>query len=204
MDAVTVLPLVATAFALPQLAPQLVRLHRTGDVAGVSLSWAGLTAASNLGWIAYFVTTGLWSATFPSSVSTVIALLICLRLVRLGVPARSGLPVAAGWLGLLASALLVGGPLVLGSLLTVAFLLQVSPSLRSAWASPDPSGVSRTTWLLIGAEVVCWGTVGMLEARLPLIALGVSGVAASGLMLWLSRPGRPTAGRPVPTSPAPA
>jgi hypothetical protein len=37
---IALLPLLAAIFAVPQFLPQLARLRRTGDTAGVSWTWA--------------------------------------------------------------------------------------------------------------------------------------------------------------------
>ena len=36
MDAITVLPVLAAGFAIPQFVPQILKLHRTDDPAGLS------------------------------------------------------------------------------------------------------------------------------------------------------------------------
>ena len=197
MNAIDVLPLVATAAAVPQLLPQLRRLVRSRRPDGVSPAWASLTAVSNVGWFAYFTSTGLWTAMVPSASCSLIAAAIVIALAGAGVDVRSSLAVGAGWLGVLAGAFLLAGPSGLGAVLTVAFLLQVTPSLRSAWRTDRPVGVSRVTWGLIGIEVLCWGTVGVLDARPPLIVLGATGIIAVAAMLWLARPSRGTSAKPV-------
>src|SRR5215470_8685851 len=46
----SLLPLVAAVLAVPQFLPQLARLARTGETAGVSWSWAALTSINNAAW----------------------------------------------------------------------------------------------------------------------------------------------------------
>jgi uncharacterized protein with PQ loop repeat len=197
MSALEILPLFATVAAVPQLLPQLIRLIRSRRPDGVSPAWANLTAASNVGWFAYFTSTELWTAMVPSATCSLLAAAIVVALAGAGVRVRSGVAIGAGWLAVLAGAFLLGGPSGLGAVLTVAFLLQVTPSLRAAWRTARPVGVSRVTWGLIGVEVLCWGTVGVLDARLPLIILGATGSAAAAAMLWLTRPGRGRTARPI-------
>jgi hypothetical protein len=48
------LPFLSAAFAIPQFLPQIARLRRTGDAAGVSWPWAALTAVNNTAWLTYF------------------------------------------------------------------------------------------------------------------------------------------------------
>ncbi len=197
MDIHQIVPLLATGFAVPQLLPQLFRSARSADPSGVSATWAALTAVSNVAWLTYFVSTGLVSAAVPTSISAVLAACIVVVLARLGVSVRWAATMALGWGALLALAHLAGGPLALGSVLGVAFVLQVVPSVRQAWTSPRATGVSRPTWMLIAAEVTCWGTIGLVDGRPPLIFLFTTGVTASMVMLWLTRPSGPRAGNGI-------
>ena len=55
MSAITaVLPVLAAGFAIPQFIPQLVKLARTGDTAGLSPLWSALTSVNNAAWFVYF------------------------------------------------------------------------------------------------------------------------------------------------------
>jgi hypothetical protein len=96
---------------------------------------------------------------------------------------------------MLITACAVTGRAGLGSLLTAAFLVQVTPSIWSAYRTARPSGVSPGTWLLILGELSCWMTFGWPASDPRLITLGVSGVAASALTLariyWTRRTGGP-------------
>jgi uncharacterized protein with PQ loop repeat len=176
------LPVAAAAFAVPQFLPQLARVWRSGDAAGVSWSWAALTSASNAGWIAYFALSGFWSALVPAISATVLAGVLAVLLGRGGVPRRSA-AVVAGWTALLAVAWAGGGRVGLGTALTVSFVLQVAPSVWTAYRTARPTGISRGTWLLILAELLCWGIYGVHQSDPRLAVLGWTGVAASLLML---------------------
>ena len=87
------------------------------------------------------------------------------------------------WAGVLLTAGAAFGRTGLGLALTVAFLLQVTPSVRTVYRSRDTTGVSRGTWLLIFGELLCWGVFGVDEADPRLIVLGATGVLASLLVL---------------------
>lgn len=203
MDIHQFVPLLATGLAVPQLMPQLRRSVRSGDPSGVSTTWAALTAVSNVGWLTYFVSTGLVSAALPTAVSAVMAAGIVVALARMGLSVRRATILALGWGGVLALGHVAGGPLALGGVLTIAFLLQVVPSVHHTWTSPRATGVSRSTWLLIAAEVSCWGTIGIVDGRAPLLFLFGTGVTASALMLWLTRPSGPRSGGDgLPRSPS--
>ena len=71
----------------------------------------------------------------------------------------------------------------LGALLTVAFLLQVTPSVWTAYRTVLPTGISSGTWLLILGELTCWMIFGLHTADPRLITLGASGIIVSVLML---------------------
>ncbi|MFC7550022.1 hypothetical protein [Plantactinospora sp. GCM10030261] len=177
------LPIAATIFAVPQFLPQLVAVWRTGDVAGVSWSWAALTSVSNAGWIGYFVASEMWTAVVPASSATLLAGILAVLLGRSGGVPFSAAVITGGWACLLVAAAAVAGRTGLGTALTVSFVLQVAPSVWKAYRTDKPTGVARGTWLLILAELFCWGVYGVHAADPRLMVLGWTGVAASILVL---------------------
>jgi hypothetical protein len=78
---------------------------------------------------------------------------------------------------------LILGRTGLGALLTVAFAVQVAPSIWTAYRTERPTGISAGTWLLILGELCCWLTFGLYKSDPRLITLGLSGATASALML---------------------
>ena len=118
--------LVAAILAVPQLLPQLARLGRTGKIAGMSWSWAARRASTTRPGPAMFALSGLG-----------------LRRAReLGDGARRDAggdvrprgcicappaALALVWTALLIDAVSLVGRAGLGTALTVAFLLQVTP-----------------------------------------------------------------------------
>ena len=72
---------------------------------------------------------------------------------------------------------------LVGPLLTAAFILQVTPSIWTAYRTERPTGVSHGTWMLIFGELSCWTIFGTHNSDPSLIVLGLTGVAASVLML---------------------
>ena len=183
------LPVAAAVFAVPQFLPQLTRVWRTGDTAGVSWSWAALTSVSNGGWIAYFALSRFWTALVPATSVTILAGMLAVLLGRRGaVPDLRAAAGPAGWSVLLVLAWLSAGRIGLGTALAVSFVLQVTPSVWTAYRTEKPTGVSAGTWLLILAELVCWGIYGVHRSDPRLIALGATGIAASALMLARARP----------------
>jgi len=182
VDILTWLPVAAAAFAVPQFLPQLLDVWRTGDTAGVSWSWAALTSVSNGGWIAYFARSHLWTALVPSTSATVLGGALAILLARQGTISRRSLTLIVIWAAVLLICALAGR-VALGTALTASFALQVSPAVWTAYRTHRPTGISVGTWLLILAELLCWGVYGLHIEDPRLTVLGWTGVAASVLML---------------------
>ena len=183
IDLLDYAPIAAAGFAVPQFLPQIRKLKATRDTAGVSASWAALTSVNNAAWIAYFTMSRYWTALIPSSSATLLAGTLAVMLIRRRrTRAAAGGPdrrvgdharrrgVAAGRGGL-------------GVLLTAAFLLQVTPSLWTAYRTARPTGISSGTWLLILGELSCWMIFGLHASDPRLITLGASGIIVSAVML---------------------
>lgn len=84
---------------------------------------------------------------------------------------------------MLITAMIGFGRTGLGTALAAAFALQVTPSVWTVYRTPDTTGVSTGTWLLIFGEMLSWGVFGIHEADPQLIVLGSTGVAASVLVI---------------------
>jgi uncharacterized protein with PQ loop repeat len=182
-DLLDYLPIATAAFAIPQFLPQLLKLQRTDDTAGVSWSWATLTSVNNAAWFAYFAASAYWAALVPATSATLLAGTLAIMLARRGQARTRPAVVIASWVALLTVVFAVAGRTGLGTLLTVAFVLQVTPSLWTAYRTARLTGVAAGTWLLILGELSCWTIFGVHQADPRLITLGVTGVTASVLML---------------------
>jgi len=183
IDLLDYVPVAAAGFAVPQFLPQIRKLRATGDTAGVSSSWAALTSVNNAAWLAYFTLSRYWTALVPSSSATVLAGTLAVMLVRRRRPGPGPSALIGAWAITLAAAGAAAGRAGLGTLLTAAFLLQVTPSIWTAYRTARPTGVSSGTWLLILGELSCWLTFGLHKSDPRLITLGATGVTASLLML---------------------
>jgi uncharacterized protein with PQ loop repeat len=195
IDALNYAPIAATAFAVPQFLPQIHKLRATRDTAGVSWAWATLTCLNNAAWIAYFALEHYWTALVPSCSATVLAGTLAVLLSIKGRPRPRPAILIGAWAAMLVAAYLVLGRTGLGALLTVAFAVQVAPSIWTAYRTERPTGISAGTWLLILGELSCWLTFGLYKSDPRLITLGLTGMTASALMLTrihrASRPERP-------------
>ena len=183
IDALDYAPIAATVFAVPQFVPQVLKFRATRDTAGVSWAWATLTCLNNAAWLAYFALEHYWTALVPSSSATALAgtlaILLCVK-DRPGL--RPSVPIAA-WAAMLVAAYVILGRTGLGALLTAAFVVQVAPSIWTAYRTERPTGLAAGTWLLILGELSCWLTFGLYKSDQRLITLGLTGVTASALML---------------------
>ena len=182
-------PVAATAFAIPQFLPQIIKVATSGDRAGLSWPWAALTSLNNAAWFGYFVLSGLWSALAPSLCTAVLAGVLGIMLARheerRGGKGGKGKAAAAiaGWAAILVAAFIVAGRSGLGTVLTAAFVIQVAPSIWTAYRTRHPTGISRGTWLLILGELSCWALYGYEKSDPRLMTLGTLGIVASALML---------------------
>jgi len=183
IDLLDYAPVAAAGFAVPQFLPQIRKLRATGDSAGVSPSWAALTSVNNAAWIAYFTMARYWTALVPSSSATLLAGTLAVMLLRRRPPGARPTALIGAWAITLAAVGVAAGRAGLGALLTAAFLLQVTPSVWTAYRTARPTGISSGTWLLILAELTCWLIFGLHVSDPRLITLGASGIIVSALML---------------------
>ena len=191
IDVLDYAPIAATGFAVPQFLPQILKIRATHDTSGISWSWAALTSVNNAAWIAYFTLARYWTALIPSSSATLLAGTLTAMLTRRGLARPRPSALIGTWAVMLIAAYGAAARAGLGTLLTAAFLLQVTPSIWTACRTVRLTGVSSGTWLLILGELTCWMIFGLHRSDPRLITLGVSGVTASALMLarvhWTSR-----------------
>jgi hypothetical protein len=149
---------------------------------------------NNAAWLTYFTLAHYWTALVPSISATVLAgALAAMLSLRAELRPRS-LAAVVSWAALLVATFALAGRAGLGTLLTGAFILQVTPSIWTAYRTARPTGISRGTWALILAELSCWLAFGLHQSDPRLVVLGCSGVAAASLVLgrieWTRRRAR--------------
>jgi hypothetical protein len=119
----------------------------------------------------------------PSCSATLAAGTLAAMLTLRGRAQLRAVVLIGGWAALLVGAYAIAGRVGLGTLLTAAFALQVTPSIWTAYRTEHPTGIAPATWVLILCELTCWTLFGLHRSDARLIALGVTGVTASALML---------------------
>ncbi|MBP6997189.1 MAG: hypothetical protein KBB39_13710 [Phycicoccus sp.] len=161
--------------------PQTLRIVRVKSTAGVSPMWAMLGAISAGAWVAYTAARGLWWATVADALSCLVYVAAVAVLGRNGV--RPRYLAGALWLCVLALSFIVGGLSGLGAGLAFAFLVQVTPSIWTAYRTRDLMAASLTTWVLMLSEGALWGFYGLIKGDAAVIAFGLVAVLASLLMV---------------------
>jgi hypothetical protein len=182
MNAITVLPMLAAGFAVPQFVPQILKMHRTNDTAGLSTHWALLTTVNNAAWFGYFAASRYWMALIPSTSAALLGGCLGIMLNRRHKVARRSWAMIGAWAIVLSAAASIDRHL-LGVLLTGGFLIQVGPAVVMAYRTRQPTGIARGTWRLVLAELSCWAVFGAAKHDGPLIVLGAAGVISALLML---------------------
>lgn len=183
MNAIAILPVLAAGFAVPQFIPQITKLHRTGDTAGLSTSWALLTGINNAAWFGYFAASGYWLALIPSSSAALLGGYLGISLSRRPGALHRGTATLIGIWALFLGAAAAVDRRLLGTLLAAAFVVQIVPAVSIAYRTRLPTGIARGTWLLILAETSCWALFGTAKSDTPLVVLGATGVISALLML---------------------
>lgn len=173
----------ATVMAWWSLIPQIRKLIRTGNAAGVSGTWPAIGLVSNAGWTAYLVSQELWAAVPATTVMVFFFLVVIRTMHRAGVPMAGAMLRGVYSIGVLIVTFVLGSWTALGLVLGWAYVPQLAPAVWAAYRTSDPSGVSSGTWALIGIEAVLWVVYGVLLSDGPVIIFGSVGVVASVLIL---------------------
>jgi len=178
------LAVTATVFAATFLLPQITRLSRRGDTAGISTTWAAFGLITNSVWVAYLGRLGLWAGVMPPAFGVVtygVVLWLIVRRAR----GRAWIWTSASYLATLA---LVGpffGADGIGLILAAAPLFQITPGVVAVFRTRHPTGVAPFTWALLAAIGLTRGSYGWLVDDLALIGYGL--ITCLGSMLILVR-----------------
>ena len=188
------LALVATVISGAFLVPQLRRLRRTQDGGGVSLTAAGVGLVSTVAWATYGFGTESLALVAPSLIGAAQYAALVWLLRSTGHTSPLSVVAALAWALVIAvsgsaSAIAGHGPWAgIGTALTIAVVVQYTPAVLDARRSETVSGISQSTWLLIGVNGSTWASYGLLVGDDAVAAYGVVlGVAAGAVLLAARR-----------------
>ena len=168
----------ATVVFLLELVPQPLRLWRTRSVSGLSSIGTGIYLVTELGWVAYGLTTGLVAVLITAVAATV------LSGVQFALLWRHRGPTDLWWMLLwasgLAASLVVGA---IGAMLAIGLVVGLGPQAWAAWRAPVAHGVSVWRWVLSALSGTLWFAYGALVGAYPLMATGAVAWVCAGLAL---------------------
>lgn len=188
---------IAAGFGMSAAVPQLVRLWRTGVSAGLSVLMWQITAGTTAAWAAHAFWVGAVQMQVPNLVCASLAVAILWFIAR----DRGTSFLRSLWLPAVSGVLLFGLDLWLGA---VVFGLVMS--LPSAYAqfsqfqfmrrSPDLSGISVPTLLVMMVCQVCWvvWAFGVTERAMMVTATVMLVLCTLNVAYYLQRRLRGTAG----------
>lgn len=166
------LAVVALIVGLTRAMPQLVRLLRARDAAGVSLDGCATSAIVSSFWATYGILTGQPAVVLASGTPAVIFVVIGLAALRYG--RRIGeLRAAPFFLIAFTGVTIAGGAAGLGLVLTVGALVANTPHVVTAYREKELSGVSPSTWALTAADGAIWTTYALITGDVPILVNNV-------------------------------
>lgn len=170
--------------------PQLTRLVRTGDLAGLSsMTWT-LSSCSFMAWVAYGFTLPMFAHVPGNLVSAVLSTAILTVMIRRGTRPARILALAGVIAGAGVAAFALIGPPALGWLAYATGAVRSLPQLVTASRSPSTAGLSASTWMLSGSSGVFWMVYAYLSGDHPVIAASTTGLITGVWVAVLARRGR--------------
>lgn len=194
---VTLCSIVGAVLTASTSAPQLRRLHRTRNVAGLSATTSAFTVVSGLSWSAYASAEHLPVLLVSSMGAVTVQVPVLALLARAGAwPWRNRL-LAAVLAVFYAEVALMWGWTVLGAVLVGHAVIQYTPQVVTVLRSDDVAGVSPVSATIMLTNGMVWGLAGLFSGALPLMAWAVVVsssatvilVRVSGSPAWLMRAG---------------
>jgi len=181
---IDLLAIAATLFAAVFLIPQIIRIVRYRDLAGVSVTWASFGFITNISWVIYLAEARLWMALMPPSFG-VLGYGITLWAAATRCEHRAWARASLFYVVVLLAAVSIGGAAGVGLILTAAPLFQITPGLVAAYRTKRPTGIAPTTWALLAAIGLTRGGYGWLVDDMALLGYGL--VTCVGSLLILTR-----------------
>lgn len=173
----------ATTLAGVSLIPQIFKLVKSRDPAGVSATWPSIGVVTNAAWSAYLIQAGLWPASISTTLMVVFYSVVLWALRRAGSPIGSSLIRGLTWAVFLTALTATAGWFTLGTVLGFSQILQVAPALVTAYRTELPSGIAPATWAIAGIEGTLWGYYGWYHSDIPIMIFAATFVTTAVLML---------------------
>ena len=182
MPVLVVLGFLGTVVGLVRALPQLIRLLRTRDVAGVSLEGCLTSSVVSAAWALYGVLTDQFAVVLASATPSIVFVFTAVAAVRYGRSVRE-IRTAPVFLAIFAGVAVAAGATGLGLALTVGALVANTPHLLAAVREKDLSGVSPSTWALTTTDGSIWVTYALITGDIPILINNLFQVSTSGLIL---------------------
>jgi uncharacterized protein with PQ loop repeat len=201
------LGVLAMVVGLTRALPQLVRLLRARDAAGISVDGCATSAIVSAFWAAYGILTGQLAVVLASGTPAAIFVLITLAALRYGRSAKE-FRAAPVFLVAFTAVALAGGAAGLGVVLTVGALVANTPHVIVAYRESDLSGVSPSTWMLTATDGAIWTAYALITGDVPILVNNVfqltTSAAIVGRRWWWARSQAAAPSLPAPSAPAPS
>ncbi|MEZ5096059.1 MAG: hypothetical protein R2731_07975 [Nocardioides sp.] len=161
--------------------PQLVRLIRSGDPAGLSGSSLLFGTANYTAWSVYLAGAQAWGLLAANLVASLVWYAVVALALR-GLRPRRTWWVPAWWAVALASVAVLA-PALLGAMLGFGSLLTYTPQAVGVWRAISLAGVSPATWTLTAAEGLAWLAQSVRDGLAGGVLSGLIATAAAGSVL---------------------
>ncbi len=184
--------------------PQLLRLVRRGDAAGLSATSLLFGAANYTAWNVYLLHAHAWGLFVANLLATLVWYAVCALALRQLRPAASWWLPTAWAVGLVS--LMVVAPALLGPVLGLGSLLTYTPQAVGVWRAVSLVGISPTTWSLTALEGLVWLGQSLRDGLAGGVLSGLIATVAAASVLaaiaWRGPSGPPpSSGSPEPRVP---
>lgn len=163
-------------------APQLARVHRRRDAAGLAPAAVLSGLVQYLAWNVYAWQGQVWAVLVSNVLATVLYAALAAAAWRAGLRPDRACWAPTALAPVIAVAALVGpGPFAVA--LTVGSVVSLVPSVVTAWTAPRTSGLSVATWVITLVNGALFWLLGLGGAPLGVLAYGVVATLGAALVL---------------------
>jgi len=175
---------------LSRALPQLIRLLRIKDAAGVSVDGSATASIVSTAWTTYGLLTDQPAVVVASGTPALVFALITIASLRYGRSVREFRTAPVVFVVFVAVTS-YGGAIGLGVALTVGALIANTPHVIVAYREKDLSGVSAATWGLNATDGAIWVTYALLTGDVPILVNNFFQFSTSALVVvrrwWWAR-----------------